>query len=110
MNQDVLTVTGKVVPCRTTSRLTDAELNYETKKSKRKKFDDEILRIYGDSVSIPELLGNPSGLNLPGFLDDESAELSHNLDEEPVDGTGKAIFKTPFTDLLIHADINPSVG
>ena len=37
MTQDVLTTTGKVFPCRTTSRMTGAELNSETEKSKYKK-------------------------------------------------------------------------
>ena len=104
MTRAVLTITGKVVPCRNTSHLTDVELNSETKKAKRKKFGDEILRIYGDFMSVPEPVSKSSGVELPEFLDDETAELVHTLDEDPVYKTGKAVFETPFTNLLIHAE------
>ena len=105
MTQAVLTITGKVVPHRTTSHLTDAELNSETEKFKRKKFDDEILWIYGDSMYVPDPICKTSDLNRPDFLDDEAAEPVHTIDEDPVDETGKYIFETNFSDLLIHAEV-----
>ena len=55
-------------------------------------------------MSIPEPISKPSDINLPGFLDDEAEELVRTLDKDPVDKTGKAVFETPFTDLLIHAE------
>ena len=105
MIQAVLKITGKVVPCRTTSLLNDAELNSGTEKSKQKKFDEEILRIYGDSMSVPEPVSKTPDIDLPDFLGDEVAELVHTLDEYPVDETRKAVFETPFTDLPIHSKV-----
>ena len=70
MTKSVLTITGKVVPRRTNSRLNDAELNSDTEKSKLKKFDDKILLIYGDSMYVPETVSKTSDINLPDFLDD----------------------------------------
>ena len=105
MTKSVLTITGKVVPRRTNSRLNDAELNSDTEKSKLKKFDDKILLIYGDSMYVPETVSKTSDINLPDFLDDQVAELVHTLDKDPVDKIRKSVFETPFTDLLIHAEV-----
>ena len=105
MTQAVLKITGKVFPGMTTSCLIDAELNSDTKKSKRKKFDDKILQIYGNSMSVTDPVCKIYYLNLPELLDYEAAELVHTLDEDPVDETGKSVFETPFTDLLIHAKV-----
>ena len=104
ITQAVLTIIDRVVPCRTTSRLNYAELNYDTEKSKRKIFDDEILRIYCDSVSVPDPVSKPSDIELPDLLNGEAAELIHTLDEYSVDETGK-VFLINFTYLLIHADV-----
>ena len=38
-------------------------------------------------------------------MDNEAEELVHTLDEDSVDETGKSVFETPFTDLLIHAEV-----
>ena len=65
MTQAVLKITGKVFPGMTTSCLIDAELNSDTKKSKRKKFDDKILLIYGDSMSVPYPICKPYNPELP---------------------------------------------
>ena len=105
MTQAVLKITGKVFPCRTTLRMTDAEINSETDKSWHKKFDDEIIRVYGDSMSVPEPVCKPYDLGLPYFLYYEAAETVHNIDEYPVDKISKAVFGTSFTDLLMHAKV-----
>ena len=56
MTQAVLTIKGKVVPRRTCAPLLTAEIHSPSEQAKRKKFDEEILRILGDSISLPEKL------------------------------------------------------
>ena len=38
-------------------------------------------------------------------MDDKAAEIIHILDEDTVDETGKGVFETPFTELIIHANV-----
>ena len=56
-------------------------------------------------MSVPEPVGKPSYIYLSDFLYDEAAELVHTIYEDHVDNTGKAVFETPFINLLIHAEV-----
>ena len=61
-------------------------------------------------MSVPEPVGKPSDLDFPDYLDHEAAELVHTLDEDNVDDTGKYVFETRFTHLLVHAEVMPPHG
>ena len=72
MTQSVLTITGKVAPHSTTPRMSDAEFNSDTEKSKRKKYYDKILQIYDDPMSVPDPVSKIFGIYLPDFVDNEA--------------------------------------
>jgi hypothetical protein len=54
MSQAILKYNGRVVPRRTLRRLTVAELNSESELKKQTAFDEAIIKIHGDSMSLPE--------------------------------------------------------
>ena len=56
-------------------------------------------------MSVPEPVGKPSYIYLSDFLYDEAAELVHTIYEDHVDNTGKAVFETPFINLLVHSEV-----
>lgn len=104
MAQFVLLQNGTVVPRRTLRPLTDSELHSDTEKDKRKRFDDAIVKLFGDSLSWPPQ-PLPSESELKDFLVDDDEETPEILPEDPVDATGRAVNEKPFTDVLIHAEV-----
>ena len=55
-------------------------------------------------MSIQEHFCKLSYIELHNFFDDEK-KLVNTLDEDNVDETGKCVFQTPFTYLLIHSEV-----
>ena len=109
MAQAVLTITGKVAPRRTIQKLMVSEWNSETEKMKRKKFDEAINKIHGDSITVP-VDQSPTNLELKDLIlepDDPSTgdEPIEPLPEDPLDADGKSIFEKPINDYLIHAEV-----
>ncbi len=54
MSQWVLLESGKVLPIQTLRKLTPSEMNSETEKAKRQRFDEKIRSMYGSSVNAPD--------------------------------------------------------
>ena len=104
MSQAILKYNGRVVPRRTLRRLTVAELNSESELKKRTAFDEAIIKIHGDSMSLPEHPAIPDDDDSDELLDEEGEPIIIP-EEDPVDATGKAVFEKPFTDMLIHAEV-----
>ena len=104
MSQAILKYNGRVVPRRTLRRLTVAELNSESELKKRTAFDEAIIKIHGDSMSLPEHPAIPDDDDSDELLDEEGEPIIIP-EEDPVDATGKAVYEKPFTDMLIHAEV-----
>ena len=107
MTQAVLTIKGTVIPRRSCTPLTVAEINSEVEIKKRDRFDEAILKLHGDSISIPEsnthIIRDDPDLSL--LIEDEEVDLLQSFDDDPVDHEGKAIFSQPFYDILINAEV-----
>ena len=103
MCQAILTVTGKVVPRRTISRLSIAEMNSSVEKKKRDKFDDVIRKILGDSTSI--VVTPPEDEVSYEYVIGDSDLYQAYPDDDPLDDEGVAMFERPLTDALIHAEV-----
>ena len=106
MAQAVLNINGKVVPRRSCVPLTTAELNNDAEKEKRKKFDETILKLFGDSMTVPPETPIPADLELNDIKgEDDEEEPLHLMDEDPLDSNGRALYEKPLNDLLIHAEV-----
>ena len=104
MTQAVLTITGNVVPRRTCAPLTISEIHSESEKNKRNKFDAEILRIYGDSMTVPADKPLPTDLDILDLVEDEDDPI-HQVEEDPLSADGTTAFEKPVTDYLLHAEL-----
>ena len=105
--QAVLTIRGTVVPRRTCHHLSTSEINSISEIEKRKKFDEAIFEINGDSMSLPKPTVKPEDSHLSDFyssgdVDEDTTDIP---EDDPVDATGQAVFENPFSDLLIHAKV-----
>ena len=80
MTQAVLVITGHVVPCPKCAPLTISEINSTSEKNKRDKFDAAILKLYGDSMTVPVDKPKPVDLELSDLVDNENAPI--HLTEE----------------------------
>ena len=105
MTQAVLTIKGSVVPRRTCQPLTIAEINSPVEIEKRKKFDEAIFKIHGDSMSLPSPTSKPEDSHLADFYSNDDVDTTTKHDDDPVDVTGQAVFEKPFNDLLINAEV-----
>ena len=105
MTQAVLTITGKVVPRRTCAPLTISEINSPSEKDKRNKFDNAILKLFGDSMTVPDIKPKPIDTDIFDLLDDDVEEPIQSLEEDPIDADGTTAFEKPVTDALIHAEL-----
>ena len=77
------------------------ELNSETEKRKRQLYDDIILPKLGDAMTQVE---KPPPSDYVPYADGELDPAPiHDLDEDPVENDGTAVFEKPITDHLIHA-------
>ena len=110
MTQAVLTITGHVVPRRTYSPLTISEVHSNSEKNKRDKFDAEILRIYGDSMTVPANTPLPTDLDISDLVDDDEDDLIHQVEEDPLSADGTTAFEKPVTDYLLHAELTLPQG
>ena len=105
MTQAVLTIRGTVVPRRTCHRLSTSEINSVSEIEKRKKFDEAIFEIHGDSMSLPKPTVKPEDSHLSDFYSDVDEDTTDIPEDDPVDAAGQAVFEKPFSDLLIHAEV-----
>ena len=105
MTQAVLTIEGTVVPRRSVTPLTTAEIHSESEKLKRAKFDEAILAIHGDSITV---ISNPvtpqPDPEFDELLPDEPEPIKLP-EEDPVDKLGIALSEKPFSDVLINAEV-----
>jgi hypothetical protein len=108
MSQWVLTSKGTIVPRRTLRPLLPAELTAETEKRKRAIFDDLIMTKLGSALSSPS---KPPPSDYVPYADGElDPPPLHELDEDPVDNDGTAVFEKPITDHLINAELSLPQG
>jgi len=104
MSQYVLTSKGTVVPRCTLRPLLPAELNSETEKRKCAIFDDIVMKTLGNALSSPT---KPPASDYVPYADGElDPPPIHELDEDPVDNFGTAVFEKPIMDhLVIDAEL-----
>jgi hypothetical protein len=105
MSQAVLTITGKVVPRHTCSRLSISELHSPSEIQKRNNFDKNITELLGDSVSLPAVPEKTLDLDIVDLIDDTVDDPLLLLEEDPIDSDGTSVYEKPITDLLIHAEV-----
>ena len=103
MSQAILTRKGTVVLRRTLRSLTVAEQVSNVEKQKRLHFDNYIRAKLGDSVTTPR----PKARSYVPYEDNEpdSPPHLHTVDEDPIDGSGAAVFERPITDHWINAEV-----
>ena len=110
MTQAVLNIKGQIIPRRTCAPLTTDEIHSPSEQAKRRKFDEEIARILGDSITLPpkpppietdDLHLEPDEVTEPSPLDS---------DPDPISEDGTAVFDLPITDALIHAEVSLPQG
>ena len=108
MAQYVLTSKGTVVPRRTLRPLQPSELNTEVERRKRTSFDEIIRSRLGDAMSTP------SKPLAPDYVPYADGELDpppiHEIDDDPIENDGTAVFEKPITDYLINAELRLPQG
>jgi hypothetical protein len=108
MSQWILTSKGTVVPRRSLRPLLPAELTSESEKRKRAIFDDIIMNKLGTAMSTPP---KPPPSDFIPYADGElDPPPIHEVDEDPVNGDGTAVFEKPITDHLINAELRLPQG
>ncbi|MCP4459790.1 MAG: hypothetical protein GY816_17465, partial [Cytophagales bacterium] len=84
------------------------ELTSVTEQRKRDSFDNIIKEKIGDSIYKPN---QPPPYEYIPYADGElDPPIADELDEDPIDEEGKAIFEKPITDQLIHAEVRLPQG
>ena len=104
MTKAILKINGRIVPRRTTRRLTTEYLHSDSEKAVTKAFDDSIKRIHGDSMYLPDKVPEPDSMRLSDIDDDNEDPFKIPYDNL-VDATGNAIYEKPFTDMRIQAKV-----
>ena len=108
MSQAVLTAKGTVVPRRSLRPLLPEEITSESEKRKRAIFDDLITKKLGDSLTKPI---KPPAPDYVPYADGElDPVLVHEVDEDPVDADGTAVFEKPITDHWLNAELRLPQG
>ena len=108
MAQWILKKNGEIVPRRTCRRLRIDEIHSEVEKTKQAEFDKNILKIHGNSMSIPvsDPKPKPEDWSLDDFIEADEGDIPvRQLPDDPVDASGKAVFEQPFYDAIIHAEV-----
>lgn len=108
MTQAVLTAKGTVVTRRTIRPLTPAETTSEVEKQKRYAFNNKIKSKLGDSMTKPT---KPLPKDYIPYADGNlDPPALHEVDEDPVQPNGTAVFEKPITDHWINAELNLPQG
>jgi len=108
MSQAVLTGKGTIVPRRTLRPLKASELNSEAEATKRKLFDTLVRSKLGNCMSKP-----PKPLPteyIPYSEGNLDPPPLHEVDEDPVQSDGTAVFEKPITDHWINAELSLPQG
>lgn len=112
MAQWILKANGQVVPRRTVRPLTQAELNSETEKARRRVFDGLIERRWGTTMIPPPNDSPVRQANFRGpeeewepYADDSEAPRELTNIEEPVDSAGRLLDEQPAYDRIINAEV-----
>ena len=92
MAQAILTIDGIVVPRISVTKLPVSEINNESKRIKRAKFDEAIYKIHGDSVTIRDNSSHAPQYDYKDLNSNEDNETFTHHIEDPVDANGRAIF------------------
>ena len=106
MAQAILTIDGMVVPRRSVTKLFVSEINNESKRIKRVRFDEAIYKIHGDSVTIRDNSSHTPQYKCKDLNSNEDNETFIHHIEDLVDTIGRAIFNQPFNDILINSEVN----
>ena len=107
MAQWILKANGRVVPRRTAVPLNIAKLNSETENKKRTIFDQLISKIWGTSISPPDISDHAEHdkIHDPYEDEDEPACAMPEFFDPVDDDTNKLLDQQPSYDLLIHYEI-----
>ena len=107
MAQGVMNIDGRVVPRRTTSRLTEEEMSSASEQKKRDIFDKAIREKFGNSMTIPEAFVTKDDDHIDIITNEEGDEVEPAIahEEDPVDAAGRAVLERPFTDNIIRAEV-----
>ena len=107
MAQAILTSKGTVVPRRSVRPLNKAELVSDIEKRKRTVFDDLIAKKLGTSMTKPPKPPDNVEPYSDGNLDPISID---DVNEDPIDNSGRSVFEKPVLDHLIHAEVTLPQG
>ena len=105
MAQAILQMNGTIVPRRSTRPLTLAEKNSPVEKAMRERFDQEIRRKLGDSITMPPPLDPNDAAPIEDFTTFEDDEPPLVLEEDPVTAENEALLERSVTDTLISAEV-----
>ena len=104
MSQALLNINGKILPRGTVMKLTTAEINPRVEIEKRKRFDDDIFKLFGNSNTVNS---SPIAPDLDVKSDTHPVDDPDLIlpEEDPVLPDGTAVFESPFSDMLINAEV-----
>ena len=107
MAQWILKANGRVVPCQTAVPLNIAQLNSETEKNNRTIFDQLISKIWGTSISPPDISIHTEHdkIHEPCEDEDEPARATPEFFDPIDDNTNQLLDQHPAYDLLIHSEV-----
>ena len=107
MAQRILKSNGRVIPRRTAVPLNIDQLNSETEKKKRTIFDQLISKIWGTSISPPDISDHAEHdkIHDPYEDEDEPAHAMPEFFDTVDDNTNQLLDQQPSYDLLTHYEI-----
>ena len=107
MAQAILTSKGTIVPRRSVRRLSQAEEVSEIEKRKRDVFITAISEKLGTSIKKPAEIPD----DIEPYADDETPQMNlDDVENDPVDSNGQAVFEKPVLDHFIHAEVSLPKG
>ena len=104
MAQAILTIDGSVVPRRSVSKISDMEWQNEIEKEKRTKFNSIIVKIHGDSITLPDL-NDRTAFDAKDFEVEDDNDPYQSFTKEQVDYNGIRILNQPYNDVLINSEV-----
>ena len=103
MSQSIVASRGFVITRRTVRSLRISNIHSETKKRKRRTFNDIIWKNIGDSVTKPTSPNARENVSYSDVVEPYSAQLPE--DNDPVMPDRTAVFEKPTTNHLIHSEL-----
>ena len=99
---------GRVIPRRTCSPLSEAEMNSVSEKVKQAAFDEAIKKKYGDLVTLQPKPVKPEEFEVKDLFNELLEGIDEpvrKMEEDPLDADGTTVYEKPLNDLLIHAEV-----